>query len=88
MNVDRVITMLIGATDFLALRCLTVSVALRSWRGLPEDLHELVHMAAARLVANPRRCGEDGCRADLVVDLLRPHRHEPAPAPAHAMRGN
>lgn len=66
---------LVRGAEWLAARVLTMAVALRSWRGTPEDYHVIQHLAAARLLTNTSACDEDGCRADMVVDLLRPHRH-------------
>lgn len=64
--------MIARAVEDVASRLLAVAVALRSWRGYPEDYHAVQHLAAARLLTRSDRCGEYGCRADMMVDLLRP----------------
>ena len=83
------LTMLVRGAEWLAGRALTMAVALRSWRGEPDDFHVIQHLAAARMVANPGHC-DDGCRAEIMVDLLRPyHAETEAPStPATPVRSN
>lgn len=62
---------LIAACEWAADRCLTVAVALRSWRGMAGDFHAVLHLAAARLVTESADCDQEHCRASEAIQALR-----------------
>jgi len=63
------VNLVIRAFELLAQHSLAVAVALRGFRGHPDDAHALAHVAVAQSVLGYTDCN-GVCFADLMLDAL------------------
>ena len=61
--------LVIRALEATARHLLGAAVALRGFRGSPDDTHALSHAALAQLAMDSERCNGT-CACDVIVDAL------------------